>query len=311
MMNETAKTIRKVTIAGVWINAILVGAKLFFGYWGKSEALVADGYHSISDFITDFIVIAFVAASYKAADSDHPYGHGKFETIATAVIGIILLCVGVFIGIDGFSTLIKSVNGELLPKPDIWTLYIATASIALKEFCYRYTIRYGRKLESPALIANAWHHRSDAISSVATLIGVSAAIFLGSGWRIMDPIASIAIALMISASAVKISIPPLNELLERSLPDDTISRMTSCIADVPGVLKVHNLRSRRNGHSYIIDVNIHVDPEITVMEGHEIATNAERRLKENFGDDAIIYVHIEPHKDSHHAHQPQHKSTIN
>lgn len=293
-MNETVKVIRKVTYVGIWINAALVALKLFFGYWGQSDALVADGYHSMSDFITDFIVIVFVAASYKKADSGHPYGHGKFETIATVLIGLILLGVGAFIGVEGISTLAKAVRGETLPTPDIWTLYIAIASIALKEFCYRYTAAYGKKLNSPSLIANAWHHRSDAISSVATLVGVSLAIFLGQKWSIADPIASIIIAVMICASAVKIAIPPLNELLETSLPEETIKSMYKTISQVPGVLKVHNLRSRKNGHSYIIDVNIHVSPDITVSEGHEIATAVEKTLEKKFGKDIIIYVHTEP-----------------
>lgn len=293
-MSVTVRIIRRVTVVGIAINAVLVALKLFFGYWGHSDALVADGYHSVSDFITDFIVIVFVAASYKEADSGHPYGHGKFETIATVIIGLILLAVGVLIGLGGVSALIGTMNGTLLPQPDIWTLYIAIASIVLKEFCYRYTIAYGRRLDSSALIANAWHHRSDAISSVATLVGVSFAIFLGPQWRVMDPVASIIIAVMICVSAVRIAMPPLNELLETSLPQETIRRMDECIRTVPGVIKVHNLRSRRNGHSCIIDVNIHVNPDITVSAGHAIATNVEALLEKEFGKDLIIYVHIEP-----------------
>ncbi len=293
-MNDTVRTIRKVTIVGIWINAVLVALKLIFGYWGHSDALVADGYHSMSDFITDFIVIAFVAASYKKADSGHPYGHGKYETIATVLIGLILLGVGAFIGYDGISTLAKALRGETLPRPEVLTLYIAIASIALKEFCFRYTLRYGRRLNSSALIANAWHHRSDAISSVATLVGVSFAIFMGAKWRIMDPIASIIIAVMICISAVKIAMPSLAELLETSLPDEVIKKMRDCIKEVPGVMKVHNLRARKNGHSSIIDVNIHVDPDITVREGHKIATAVEHKLIKEFGKDLIIYVHTEP-----------------
>lgn len=293
-MNDTVKIIRKVTLVGFWINAALVALKLFFGYWGKSDALVADGYHSMSDFITDFIVIAFVTASYKKADSDHPYGHGKFETIATVLIGLILFGVGAFIGVEGVSTLVRYLKGETLARPDIWTLYVAIASIAMKEFCYRYTISYGRKLNSSSLVANAWHHRSDAISSIATLIGVSFAIFLGAKWRVMDPIASVAIAIMIAVSAIKIALPSLNELLEVSLPEETIKKIKESIKAVPGVLRVHNLRARKNGHSYIVDVNIHVSPDITVREGHEIATNVEKTLRKQLGPDIIIYVHTEP-----------------
>ncbi len=286
--------IRKVTLVGLWINVALVAAKLFFGYWGKSDALVADGYHSVSDFVTDFIVIAFVGASYKKADKEHPYGHGKFETIATVLISVVLLAVGVFIGLDGASTLISALNGEVLPRPDIWTLYVAVFSILAKEFCYRYTLSYGKRLDSPALKANALHHRSDAISSIATLVGVSFALFMGEAWRIMDPIASIVIAFMIIIPAVKIAIPSINELLEASLPQETTRHMLNVIRSVPGVMKVHNLRSRRNGHSCLVDVNIHVDPDITVREGHAISSAVERRLHKEFGSDMIIYVHIEP-----------------
>ncbi len=288
------KIIRKVTLVGLWINVALVATKLFFGYWGNSDALVADGYHSVSDFITDFIVIIFVAASYKKADKEHPYGHGKYETIATVLISFILLGVGAFIGYKGIIVLLGSLNGEILSRPDIWTLYIAVFSIFTKEYCYRYTISYARKLNSPALKANAWHHRSDAISSIATLIGVSFALFMGEQWRIMDPIASVLIALMIITSAVNIARPSINELLEISLPDIVIQQMLTVIKTVPGVLNVHNLRTRRNGHSYILDVNIHVAPDITVREGHAISMSVERNLHSKFGSDMIIYVHIEP-----------------
>lgn len=294
MDNEAIKTIKKVTMTGVWINAVLVILKLFFGYWGNSDALVADGYHSMSDFITDVIVIVFVAASYKKADSGHPYGHGKFETIATVLIGLILFIVGAAIGYEGGIKLASALNGEILPKPDILTLYIAILSIVLKEFCCRYTLKYGKSLNSSALIANAWHHRSDAISSVATVIGVSFAIFLGAGWRIMDPIASIIIAIMICVSAIKIATPSIKELLEVSLPEETVDKIREIIISVPGVLKMHNLRARMNGHSCIVDVNIHVDPDITVRAGHRIATEVEQKLKHEFGHDIIIYVHVEP-----------------
>lgn len=296
MKSDEFKIIRRVTLVGLWINVALVVAKLFFGYTGNSDALVADGYHSVSDFITDFIVIVFVATAYKAADREHPYGHGKYETVATVLISLILFGVGVFIGYGGVAALVGTLYGEMLPQPDILTLYVAVVSILAKEFCYRYTILYGRRLDSSALRANAWHHRSDAISSIATVVGVSFAVFMGEDWRIMDPIASIVIAVMIVVSALKIAMPSINELLEISLPEQTLREMHREIKSVPGVLKVHNLRSRRNGHSYIVDVNIHVDPEITVRQGHAISTAVERRLEDRYGSDIITYVHIEPQR---------------
>lgn len=287
-------TVKRVTLAGLWLNVVLVALKLFFGYQGHSDALVADGYHSMSDFITDFIVIVFVSASYKKADEGHPYGHGKFETVATVLISLMLLGVGVMIGVEGVRSLTLSLQGNPLPRPSVWTLYVAAFSIVSKELCYRYTMVYARRLNSPALKANAWHHRSDAISSVATVAGVSFALFMGEQWRVMDPVASIVIALMIMVSAIKIVLPSVNELLEISLPAEVTERMSELINSVPGVIRAHNLRSRRNGHSYIVDVNIHVDSNLTVREGHAIANRVERALRRDFGPDMILYVHIEP-----------------
>ncbi len=286
--------IRKVTLVGFWINAALVALKLFFGYWGHSDALVADGYHSLSDFITDFIVLFFVGIAYKKADSEHPYGHGKYETVASVLIGIILMLVAIFIGVEGIDKVIMAVNGEVLSRPDVWTIIIAILSILAKEYSYRYTIGIGRKINSSALIANAWHHRSDVISSVATLAGVSLSFFLGDNWRVLDPIASVIIAIFIGISALQIAKPSIQELLEISLPQAQIDSISNIISNVPGVKSVLNLRSRKNGHFYIIDVNIHVDPDITVRIAHEIANDVETELHNRFGRDMIIYVHIEP-----------------
>ncbi len=294
MSDSKIKQIRRVTLAGLWINVVLVVLKLAVGYSGHSDALVADGYHSFSDFVTDFIVLAFVAASCKKADSDHPYGHGKYETVATVLIGLILLVVSVLIGVGGAEKFIAALRGEVLPRPDMLTLCVAAVSILLKEGCYRYTIAAGRSLDSSSLIANAWHHRSDAISSVATLIGVGMALFCGEQWRIMDPAVSVLIAFMIGISAIKIAMPSVNELLEVSLPQETVGKMYDAIRAVSGVCDVHNLRARRNGHSTIVDVNIHVDPDISVRRGHAIASAVEQTLADSFGLDIIVYVHTEP-----------------
>lgn len=185
----------------------------------------------------------------------------------------------------------------MIPRPDVWTIVVAFFSIVAKEYCYHYTIRFGKRLNSSALMANAWHHRSDAISSVATLIGVSLSYFLGEQWRILDPIASIVIAVLILISAIKIALPSINELLEISLPQDEIKKIYNIIKGVNGVRRVHNLRCRNNGHSLIIDVNIHVEPEITVRTGHAIATDVEEALHQALEPDLIIYVHIEPESD--------------
>ena len=269
--------------------------KITIGIWGHSDALVADGVHSVSDFATDFIVLVFVGIAYRGADSDHPYGYGKYETFAALLIAVILLIVAAGIGWGGVDAVIRSMKGEVLPRPDMLTMVVAVVAIASKEWLYRYTIRQGRLIDSPSLIANAWHHRSDAISSLATLVGVTIAHFLGDSWRILDPIASILIAIFIAISALEIARPSVNELLEKSLPDETLERLRRAIMSVPGVKDFHHLRTRRNGHSYLVEVHIKVDPDITVTQGHAIASAVEIALRSIVGQDSIITVHVEPY----------------
>jgi len=288
------KLIRHVTWVGFWVNAVLMILKIAFGLYGHSDALVADGIHSLSDFATDLIVLVFVGIAYKSADNKHPYGHGKFETFASLLIAIALLAVAVGIGVSGIRNISASLSGEVLPRPDVWTIAVALVSIMSKEYLFRYTIHAGRKCGSSSLIANAWHHRSDAISSIATLAGVSASFFLGEQWRILDPIASILIAVFIALSAVQIALPSINELLEKSLPPEQVKKACDIIAGVAGVMAFHRLRTRRNGHSSIIDCHIKVNPEINVAEGHEIATEVEKSLRQEFGDDIITNIHVEP-----------------
>lgn len=294
-MNENIiKKIRYVTWVGFWCNAALMALKLFFGYWGHSDALVADGYHSMSDFATDFIVLFCVGIAYKRPDAEHPYGHGKYETFASLLIAAILFGVAVGIGYAGVAIIVGFFRGEAIPRPDVWTMIVALISILGKEWMYRYTYNTGVKYGSSVLKTNAWHHRSDALSSVATLIGVALAYFLGEKYRIFDPIASILIAILIAYSAVKMAMPSVGELLEMSIPKKQLHEVEKAVRECPGVIAYHNLRARRNGHSYVVDVNIHVDPLITVAKGHEIATRVEHRIREILGRDLIIYVHTEP-----------------
>lgn len=287
--------IRYVTWVGFWINAGLMVLKLIVGWLGHSDALVADGVHSLSDFATDIVVIVFVGIAYKGADSQHPYGHGKFETFASLLIAFVLAIVAGGIIAGGVKNIVDSLDGHVLLRPDVWTIWVAFASILAKEWLYRYTAAAGRKIDSSSLIANAWHHRSDAISSIATLIGVSASFFLGEQWRILDPIASVIIGVFILVSAFEIAKPSVNELLEKALPDSQIAEIEDTIKSVPGVISYHKLRTRRNGRSYIIDVDIQVDPDITVTQGHSIAGATTSALKELLGDYVITSVHIEPY----------------
>jgi cation diffusion facilitator family transporter len=289
--------IRRITLIGFYINAALMMLKIVFGIYGHSEALIADGVHSLSDFATDLIVLIFVGIAYKRADDDHPYGHGKYETFSTLLIAVGLLAVAIGIGLNGIYTIYDVTQGETIPRPGMLTIIVAAISILAKEILYHATVIVGRNIKSQALRANAWHHRSDAFSSVATLIGVSAAYFLGEQWRICDPIASIIIAVFISVSALGIAAPAVSELLERSLPENQIKQIEEIIASVDGVKKFHRLRTRRNGHSCIIDVHVKVDPNLTVTQGHEIATAVEMALRKRFTPDLTSSVHIEPYNE--------------
>jgi cation diffusion facilitator family transporter len=294
---ETTKkvaAIKRITLIGFGVNAVLMLMKIVFGLLGHSDALVADGVHSFSDFATDLIVLIFVGIAYKNADDDHPYGHGKYETFSTLLIAVALLLVAMGIGLQGAYSIFDAMHGVALPRPGMLTIIVAAVSIFAKEMLYHATVRVAHRVNSPALVANAWHHRSDAISSIATLIGVSAAYFLGDSWHICDPIASILISVFIAISAIGLATPSISELLERALPKEQVEQIGQIIAGVPGVVRYHHLRTRRNGHSCIIDVHVKVDPNLTVTVGHEIATAVEQALRENFTPDLTTSIHIEP-----------------
>lgn len=290
-----AKEAVSITWTGLYVNMILSLGKILTGIFGKSAAMLADGIHSLSDFLTDFIVIVFIKISSKAKDDDHNYGHGKFETLATLLVSVMLMLVGVGILYSGLKDIVKSMNGDLLEAPSYWAIVAAIISILIKEWLYRITVKTGRKIKSEAVVANAWHHRSDAFSSIGTLIGISGAIFLGNKWRILDPIASIIVSLFIVKVGYDLLKPALQELMERALPKDIEERIGEIIRITPGVIKFHNLKTRKSGNTYIIDVHIKVDPAITVVEAHDISSDVEKALRMNFGETTQTSIHIEPY----------------
>lgn len=290
------KSIYKVTWIGSVVNFLLLVFKFIAGILGHSSALVADAVHSLSDFITDIIVIVFVKISGKPEDSDHRYGHGKYETLATALIGLALFAVGVGLLVGGATKVSDVIRGATLPAPSMVALIAAAVSILSKEILYRYTIRVGRNLNSQAVIANAWHHRSDAFSSIGTLVGIGGAIFLGERWRILDPIA----AIVVSAFIIKVSIdlikPAVEELLERSLPDEIEKQILDIIESFPEVSSPHHLRTRRIGNHIAIEVHLRMDGQTTLENAHTVASMVEKRLKEEFGLETHVGIHMEPIK---------------
>ena len=294
--NTREKSIFRVTWIGSIVNFLLLVLKFISGIVGHSSAMVADAVHSLSDFITDIIVIVFVKISGKPEDEDHKYGHGKYETLATALIGIALFAVGIGLLVNGATKVSEVINGAVLPAPSMIVLVVAAVSIIAKEILYRYTVHVGQNLNSQAVIANAWHHRSDAFSSIGTLVGIGGAIFLGERWRILDPIAAIVVSAFIIKVAIELIKPCVDELLERSLPTETEKQILGIIASFPEVSSPHHLRTRRIGNHIAIEVHLRMDGQTTLENAHAIATAVEKRLKEEFGADTHIGIHMEPVK---------------
>lgn len=290
------KGIYKVTIVGSIVNFLLLVFKFFAGIAGHSAAMLADAVHSLSDFITDIVVIVFVRIARKPEDKGHDYGHGKYETLATAIIGLLLLCVGFGIFWNGTSSIYTFLQGGQLESPGVVALVAALVSIVSKEILYQYTVIQGKKLNSQAVVANAWHHRSDALSSIGTAIGIGGAILLGDHWRVLDPIAAVVVSFFIMKVSVQLLIPCVDELLEKSLPDDVEKEIEQTVLSFPGVSQPHHLRTRRIGSYYAIEIHVRMDGKITLEEAHGTATAIENKLKEMFGKGTHVGIHVEPTK---------------
>ncbi|MBQ1680253.1 MAG: cation transporter [Bacteroidales bacterium] len=291
--------IARVTLTGSVVNLLLVGLKAVAGLVGHSAAMISDAVHSLSDFVTDIVVLVFVRVSARPQDEDHDYGHGKYETLATLFIGLALAAAAVGIVVSGAGKLARWLQGEDLPAPGKIALWAALASIVAKELLFQYTRLKGRHLDSKALEANAWHHRSDALSSVGTAIGIGGAILLGSRWTVLDPLASIVVGAMLVKVAWDLLGPSFGELTDSSLPADMEQEMMDIIRDVPGVEDPHNLRTRRIGNRIAAEVHIRLDGALPLSEAHEKASEVERRFKERFGAQSHVIVHMEPnHKNN-------------
>lgn len=288
------KKICEVTYIGGIVNLLLIIFKFTAGILGRSSAMIADAVHSFSDFVTDVIVIAFVKISGKPKDANHDYGHGKFETLATLLIGTILLFVGIGIAYNGINAIISVINGAVLPSPGIIALIGAFASIISKEILFRYTVVQGKKLNSDAVIANAWHHRSDAFSSIATAVGITGAILFGNTWTVLDPLAGVLVSFFILKTALGLIKPSLDELLEKSLPQSTEEEIERLTYSVEGVTNLHNLKTRKIGDYCAIEFSVCMDGNIILAKTHIIITKIENMLREKYGEKSHIIIHVEP-----------------
>jgi cation diffusion facilitator family transporter len=293
-MQERSREIYKVTLVGSVVNVALLLFKFVAGIMGHSAAMIADAIHSLSDFVTDVIVLVFIRISDKPRDKSHDYGHGKYETLAMTLIGMALLVVAAGILYSGTTKILQWLEGAQLEAPGMLALWAALLSILLKEAVYRYSMVKARQLNSQAVEANAWHHRSDALSSLGTAVGIGGAIFLGQRWTVLDPLASCVVGVLIVKVATGLLRNALGDLLEHSLPDAVEEEMLQLVASLPDVVEPHNLRTRRIGNHYAIELHIRMKGDITLREAHDKASEVEALLKQHYGQETHVAVHVEP-----------------
>ena len=294
---ERDKKVYRVTLLGSVVNLLLLVFKFVAGVLGHSAAMIADAVHSLSDFVTDLIVIVFVKISSKPEDADHAYGHGKYETLASCIIGLALIVVGVMMGYNATVKIVDVVrNGTELASPGIIALVAAVLSIVLKEWMFHLTRKVAREVDSPAVEANAWHHRSDALSSVGTAIGIGGAVLLGSKWAVLDPIAALVVSVFIVVQAAKILSDAIGQLMEKSLPRDVEQRICEIVYEEEGTSDIHHLRTRKIGSQISIELHVRMNGYLTLREVHEKSIAIEKRLRAAFGDSTYINLHVEPLK---------------
>lgn len=298
-LEDRSKEINRVTMWGVVVNLLLSIAKIIGGFFGHSQALIADGIHSLSDLASDGMVLYASKHAGNEADEDHPYGHGRFETLATVILGAFLILVSIGIAYDAFNRL---VTREAIEIPHTYTLVIALASVMSKEGLYHFTRNVGLAINSKMLIANAWHHRSDAISSIVVLGGIIGAQM---GVPSLDIIAAIVVSLMIGKIGYDLGYQGLLELVDTALDPETVERIKEKILSHEDVRAVHMLRTRQMGHTALVDVHIMVSPKLSVSEGHHISEKVERALIDNFDSINDVTVHIDPENDEEESRSSQ------
>ena len=284
----------KVTLVGSAGNLALLAFKFVAGIVGHSAAMVADAIHSLSDFATDLIVLVFVRISAKPQDAGHDYGHGKFETLATLFVALALVAAAIGIIVSGAVKFVHWLQGETLEMPGKLALWAALLSILVKEVLYRYTVAKGRALDSPAVVANAWHHRSDAFSSIGAAIGIGGALLLGEKWAVLDPLASIGVGVMLVKVAWDLLKVSTGELTDSSLPEETEKEIKDIIYSFPQVSEPHNLRTRRIGNRIAIEAHVRLDGDMSLTEAHDIVSALEAALRARFGASTLVTIHMEP-----------------
>ena len=291
---KVANKVSTITIIG---NIALSLLKLFAGIVAHSNAMISDAIHSASDVFSTFVVIIGIRLASKKPDKEHPYGHERLECVAAIVLAIVLLITGLGIGIEAFKTILQG-NSDNIQTPGILALIAAIISIASKEAMYWYTRYHAKRIDSSALMADAWHHRSDALSSVGTSVGIGGAILLGDQWTILDPLTAVAVSGFIVWEAVRLIRESVGDLLEASLPDEVEQQISCLVCEEPGVSGLHNLRTRRIGDHYAIEMHVRMPGAMTLYEAHRHATAIEQNIKHAFGSSTHVIVHLEPLKEN-------------
>jgi len=295
-MNSRTDKADRITILGFLVNLLLVVFKVMAGWWGNSTAIIADAFHSFSDLSTDVATFWGVRAAGRPADRGHQYGHGKIETLVSMTIGVVLIFAAFKLVSVGFGNIWAAVRRAILPQPGWIAVLAAGVSIILKEWIYRRTVKIGKEIDSDALIANAWHHRSDAFSSIAVMAGISGAILLGESWRVLDPLAAVVVSVFIFKAGLGICHESINELLDASLDAETEAEIFRVVQSIPGAEHPHNLKTRRIGNKIAIEIHVRVKPTLSIVQAHDISTQIEHSLRSRFGQDIFISVHVEPLK---------------
>ena len=291
---ERERELTVVTLIGSAGNLALLVFKFVAGIVGRSSAMMADAVHSLSDFITDLIVLVFVRIGAKPQDASHDYGHGKFETLATLFVSLALVGAAIGIIVSGSVKFARWLQGEDLEMPGALALWAALLSIVVKEILYRYTAARGKALESPAVVANAWHHRSDALSSVGAALGIGGALALGGRWAVLDPLASIVVGAMLVKVAWDLLKSSTGELTDMSLPEETEREIEDIISSFPEVSEPHNLRTRRIGNRIAIEAHVRLDGEMPLTDAHGVVSEIEKKIRERFGSSTLVTIHMEP-----------------
>ena len=292
--HDDSAEVRHVTWVGLGWNVVLSVGKGLAGFFGGSQALIADAIHSASDFMTDIAVIVGSRFWNSPPDADHPYGHRRFETLISVGIGVAVCAVGVGLGYDAIQTLRQGEEGASHPE---WIAAVmALLSIVIKECLFRYTVREGKRIRSQALEANAWHHRSDAFSSIGTALGIGGAILLGNDWAVLDAVCAVVVSIMIVITAMRLLRQASGELLEESLPKSTEDKIVDIVQHDPLVHDIHHLHTRQIGSIIAIEMHFRLPGDITLEESHHHASEIERQLREAFGEQTHIMLHVEPIK---------------